>query len=138
MVGRSVAGVAGALALVAALTACVGVPTLSTTGGAQDPDPVTVETPSPITGTTWGGTDSEGDRWRFTFQDDGTVGLVLNGGEFDDPTDVWSVNGGVLSISIRLDSGDAVFTGAYDTERDAIDLDAVLDERTFTLTVTPA
>lgn len=138
MTRRTIVLATGAVALLVALAGCVGVPTLSTTGGAQDPDPVTVETPSPLTGTTWGGTDSAGDDWRFTFQDDGTVGLVLNGTAHDDVSDMWSVNGGVLSITIALDSGEAVFTGDYDPDSDVIDLDAVLDERMFTLTIRPA
>ncbi len=37
-----------------------------------------------LTGTTWGGTDSDGDVWGFEFQSDGTVGLTFNGATYDD------------------------------------------------------
>lgn len=89
-----------------------------------------------LVGTSWSGTDSDGDSWAFDFQEDGTVGLTFAGNSFDDPSDVWKVDGGTLTISVQFDEGEAVLAGGYDEGATSIDLDGTQGDLTWTVTIT--
>jgi len=123
-VRRTLATASTVLLLLASLTACFG--GLPTTGGGS----TTVD----LTGTTWSGTDSDGDFWSFEFQSDGTVGLTYNADSYDDPSDHWEVAGGTLKITTVFDQGDVVFTGPVNDT--AINLSETYPGGTATLTIT--
>jgi hypothetical protein len=119
--------------LVTSLTACfdglLGLPNLGN-GGSESFD-----YDAALAGTSWSGRDSDGDSWEMTFTEDGTVDVELNGRFYDDATDVWIVSGGQITISIVLNSGEALFVGDYDGPNLSIDLDATLTGHSFTLTL---
>lgn len=126
-VRRALATASTVLLLLASLTACFGgLPTAPTTGGGN----TTVD----LTGTTWSGTDSDGDFWEFEFQSDGTVGLTYNADSYDDPADVWAVAAGTLTITTVFDEGDVTFTGQVNDT--SIDLNETYPGGTATLTIT--
>ncbi|GAA2176187.1 hypothetical protein GCM10009846_28980 [Agrococcus versicolor] len=85
---------------------------------APAPEIVPGATEEILAGTTWFGTAAGVAEVTFTFAADGTVDFSsFNGEPFDAPTDVWSVDDGVLSLTIsqlQAPSGaiaDIVFTG---------------------------
>lgn len=123
---RTIATASTALLLLASLTACFG-GGLPTVGGGNS----TVD----LTGTTWSGTDSDGDFWAFEFQSDGTVGLTYNADSYDDATDTWNVAGGTLTITTVFNEGNVVFVGAVNPS--AISLVETYPGGTATLTITP-
>jgi len=123
-VRRTLATASTALLLLASLTACFG--GLPTTGGGN--------TTFDLTGTTWTGTDSDGDFWGFEFQDDGTVGLTYNSDTYDDPSDHWAVSGGTLTITTVFDQGDVTFVGPVNET--SINLAETYPNGTATLTIT--
>jgi hypothetical protein len=88
-----------------------------------------------LVGTSWSGVDSDGDGWGMTFQEDGTVGVELNGNSFDDDTDTWRVDDGVISIDIALTNGPASFVGDFDGVDSPIELDGEVEGHEFTLTL---
>ncbi len=90
-----------------------------------------------LVGTTWSGTDSDGDVWVFDFQEDGTVGLSFGGSSFDDPSDVWKVEGDTLAITVQFDEGEAVLAGGYEEGTTSIDLDGRQGDLVWTVTITP-
>ena len=92
---RTLATASASLLLLVSLTACFG-GGLPTTGGD------TPTTDFDLTGTSWSGTDSDGDFWGFEFQSDGTVGLTYNEDTYDDPADVWKVSGSTLTCRMVL------------------------------------
>ena len=118
---RTLASSAAVLFLVAALTACFGAP--APTNPSYD-----------LTGTSWSGTDSDGDYWAFEFQADGTVGLTYLTDSWDEDVDVWEVSGGTLTITTVFDQGDVVFTGPVSDG--TMNLSATYPGGSFTLTVT--
>lgn len=118
---RTLASSTAVLFLVAALTACFGAP------APANPD-------YDLTGTSWSGTDSDGDFWAFEFQPDGTVGLTYEGDSWDEDIDTWEVSGGTLTITTVFDQGDVVFTGPVSDG--TMNLSATYPGGTFTLTVT--
>jgi len=118
---RALASSTAVLFLVAALTACFGAPAPSNPG-------------YDLTGTSWSGTDSDGDFWAFEFQSDGTVGLTYLTDSWDEDIDVWEVSGGTLTITTVFDQGDVVFTGPVSDG--TMNLSATYPGGTFTLTVT--
>ena len=126
-VRRTLATASATLLLLASLTACFG-GGLPTTGGGD------TDTDFDLTGTSWSGTDSDGDFWGFEFQSDGTVGLTYNDDTYDDPSDVWKVAGSTLTITTVFDQGDVVFTGPVDDS--AINLAGTYPGGTFTVTIT--
>jgi hypothetical protein len=128
---RTLATASATLLLLASLTACFG-GGLPTTGGNQGGGTTTEE--FDLTGTSWSGTDSDGDFWGFEFQSDGTVGLTYNEDTYDDPADTWKVNGGALTITTVFDQGDVVFTGPVDES--SMNLNGTYPGGTFTVTVT--
>lgn len=71
----------------------------------------------------------------MTFQEDGTIGLNLNGNDYDDATDVWDVADGEITISIALARGEAVFTGDYDGIDQPMELDGDYVDGPFSLTL---
>lgn len=135
---------AAVLAVVAvfALTACIQLPFFNQnrSGASDAPDPVDPSTSdgSDLIGTTWTGTDSDGDFWSFDFQDDGTVGFTLIEDSYDDATDTWTVEDGTLTISIAFDSGLGSLAGPYAPGDTAIDLDGTQGDVTWTVTITPS
>jgi hypothetical protein len=137
MTTRRLSVAAAALLLLATLTACF--PSLPNIGGGGG-TPATGgggTTSTDLAGTTWGGTDSDGDTWAFEFQNDGTVGLTYNGDFFDDATDTWTLDGTNLSIHIVGSDSDFDFAGPYDGGS-SIPLTGTYSGGTFTVTVTPA
>jgi hypothetical protein len=118
---RTLATASAALLLLASLTACFGLP-----GGNTDT--------SGLSGTSWSGTDSDGDAWGLEFQGDGTVGLTYNGSSYDDATDTWKVSGSTLDVHVAFGDGDVDLTGPV--AADSIDLDGTHSGGTFTLTIT--
>ena len=123
-VRRTLATASTALLLLASLTACFG--GLPTTGGG--------DTTFDITGTSWSGTDSDGDFWAFEFESDGTVGLTYNSDTYDDPADHWAVSGGTLTITAQFDQGEVKFVGPVDDS--SINLAETYPGGTATLTIT--
>lgn len=123
-VRRTIATASTALLLLASLTACFG--GLPTPGGGS----TTVD----LTGTSWSGTDSDGDFWGFDFQSDGTVGLTYNSDSYDDPSDTWAVSGSTLTIRTVFDQGDVILVGPVNAS--AIDLAGTYPGGTFTVTIT--
>src|SRR5690606_4943135 len=91
---------------------------------------------SELIGTTWVGTDSDGDSWEFELQSDGTVGLTYNDSDYDDPADVWFQSGSQLRINVAFDDGDVDLNGVYTDLDSAIDLAGSYDGGSFSLTVT--
>ena len=126
-VRRTLATASTALLLLASLTACFGgLPTTGTPGGGT--------TDFDLTGTTWTGTDSDGDFWGFEFEADGTVGLTYNEDTYDDPADKWAVSGGTLTITTAFDQGEVKFVGPVDDT--SINLAETYPGGTATLTIT--
>ncbi|WP_439563526.1 hypothetical protein [Microcella sp.] len=121
---RILATAALALALVAGTTGC-----------AQISEVLNPSTGEELVGTTWSGTDSDGDDWGFEFQEGGGVGLTFNEGEYDDDSDVWKVENGVIVIGIAFESGVATLTGPYTRDATSIDLEGEQGEFTWTLTI---
>ncbi|MEN9620430.1 MAG: hypothetical protein RL499_623 [Actinomycetota bacterium] len=108
---------------------------VGTTGCAQVSEVLNPSTGEELVGTTWTGTDSDGDRWGFEFQQGGGVGLTFNDGVYDDDSDVWKVENGTIVIGIAFDSGVATLTGPYTRDATSIDLDGEQGEFTWTLTI---
>jgi hypothetical protein len=128
-VRRTLATASTVLLLLASLTACFGgLPTTPNTGGGG------TTTDFDLTGTSWSGTDSDGDFWGFEFQSDGTVGLTYNADSYDDPADRWAVSGGTLTITTVFDQGDVIFVG--DVNETSINLSETYPGGTATLTIT--
>ena len=91
---------------------------------------------STIAGTTWAGTDSDGDSWEIEFQSDNTLGISYNGDSSDIPDDVWSSNGSTLSLTVTgFTEGDVTFTGTY-SGGNSLTLDGNYVGRSFTLPLT--
>ncbi len=132
-VRRVLAAAAVTAVLVTSLTACFTLPGLP--GNDNGNGNGTVDDGSALVDTTWNGIDSNGDQWGMTFQEDGTIGLNLNGNDYDDATDVWDVSGGEITISIALVRGEAVFTGDYDGIDEPLELDGDYVDGPFTLTL---
>lgn len=125
---RPAALAAVVLTLLVSLTGCFGLPSI--TGGG------TTATDTSLAGTTWGGTDSDGDVWLMDFQADNTVGFTYNDSQFDDATDTWALSGGQLTIVIEFTDGTSTMTGPYSDGASTIDLDGVQGDATWTLTLT--
>ncbi len=106
---RTLATASAALLLLASLTACFGIPTVGTGGG------TTPDTSKDISGTTWTGTDSDGDTWSLEFQADHTIGLIYDSGDpFDDATDTWAQSGTGVTVHVEFTDGNIDMTGVYD------------------------
>lgn len=139
MTPRRLSVAAVALLLIATLTACFAPPLPGTggTNGGAGTDGGGGTTSTDLTGTTWGGTDSDGDTWTFEFQADGTVGLTYNGDGFDDATDTWTLAGSTLTIRVVGSDSQYDFTGTYDGGT-SIPMNGTYSGGTFTVTLTPA
>ena len=126
-----------ALLVLALLTACF--PALPGAGGPPGGDPGTGTdggTSNDLAGTTWSGTDSDGDSWELEFQPDGTVAVAFNeGNRFDDASDTWALSGTTLDIHLVFVESDYDFTGTFDGG-DSIPLDGTWAGGGFTLTIT--
>lgn len=125
---RALATGSATLVLLVSLTACFGLPGLP--GGNSGGDTDT----SSLAGTSWSGTDSDGDTWGIDFQSDGTIGLDYNGSEYDDASDTWKVSGSTLAINVAFDDGAVGLTGPVGES--SMDLDGTYTGGTFTLTLT--
>ena len=121
---RALATVSLALALV-----------VGTAGCAQISEVLNPSTGEELVGTTWSGTDSDGDEWGIEFQEGGGVGLTFNDGEYDDDTDRWTVENGQIAIVIAFETGAATLSGSYTRDATSIDLDGEQGEFTWTLTI---
>ena len=130
---RTLATAAASLVLLASLTACFGIPSLPTTGGDTGGD---TETTSDLAGTSWTGTDSDGDFWAFEFQDDGTLAFTFNENSYDDASDVWTLSGDDLHMSIAFEDGEATFDGTYAEGATSVDLDGAQGDASWTVTIT--
>ena len=134
---KRITGVAATTVVLAALlSGCFGGGTPTTTDPGTGSGTGTEQTTDSLAGTSWSGTDSDGDEWAFDFQDDGTVGLTYNGSSYDDPSDTWKLSGGSLSIHTAFDDGDVDMTGPYADGASSIDLNGTYAGGTFTLTIT--
>lgn len=131
---RVLAVAAASVALVTSLTACFALPGLPNSGNGNGGNG-SVDDGSDLVGTTWNGVDSDGDSWGMTFQEDGTIGLEISSGSYDDDTDVWVVDGGQISIDIALSDGVCAFVGDYDGADSPIELDGTYNGQAFTLTL---
>lgn len=105
------------------------------TGCAQISEVLNPSTGEELIGTSWSGTDSDGDNWAFEFQEGGGVALTFNDGEYDDDSDRWTVERGVIVIVIAFETGLATLTGPYTRDTTRIDLEGEQDEFTWTLTI---
>lgn len=108
---------------------------VGTSGCAQVAEVLNPSTGEELVGTTWSGTDSDGDEWGFEFQAGGGVGLTFNGDEFDDDSDVWKVEEGVIAIGIAFETGVATLTGPYTRDTTVIELQGEQGDTTWTLTI---
>jgi len=108
---------------------------VGTSGCAQFTEVLNPSTGDELVGTTWSGTDSDGDEWGFAFQQGGGVALTFNGDEFDDDTDIWKVEEGVIVIGIVFETGSATLTGPYTRDTTVIDLEGEQGDATWTLTI---
>lgn len=105
------------------------------TGCAQFTEAINPSTGEELIGTSWSGTDSDGDDWGFEFQRGGGVALTFNGDEFDDDSDVWKVQDGAIAIAIAFDTGIARLDGAYTRDATVIELEGSQGDATWTLTI---
>jgi hypothetical protein len=128
---RTLATAAASLLLLVSLTACFGLPGLPTTGGGGGDAPTT-----DLAGTSWTGTDSDGDFWAFEFQNDGTLAFSFNEDSYDDATDVWTLSGDALHLSIAFTDGEATFDGTYTEGASSVDLAGKQGEAEWTVTIT--
>lgn len=108
---------------------------VGTSGCAQIAEVLNPSTGEELIGTSWSGTDSDGDDWGFEFQRGGGVALTFNGDEFDDDSDVWKVEEGAISIGIAFETGVATLTGPYTRDTTVIDLEGVQGDITWTLRI---
>jgi len=104
-------------------------------GCAQISEVLNPSTGEELVGTTWSGTDSDGDDWAFEFQQGGGVAVTFNDGQYDDDSDRWVVENGTIAIAIAFDTGVANLTGAYARDATTLDLDGEQGEFTWTLTI---
>lgn len=132
---RTLATASASLLLLASLTACFGLPGLPG-GSTGEPESGGGTETSDLVGTAWSGTDSDGDFWAFEFQDDQTIGFTLNEDSYDDATDVWSLTGDDLHISIAFVDGEATLDGVYTEGATSIDLAGQQGEAVWTVTIT--
>ncbi len=119
------------LATVALAVALVG----ATSGCAQVSELLDPSTGEELVGTTWSGTDSDGEHWAFEFQPDGGLGLTFGGGEYDDDSDIWKVEDGVIAIGIAFETGIANLTGPYSRDATTLDLEGQQEDVTWNLTI---
>lgn len=130
---RLASGIAAFVFAAAALTGCAFIPSIpSGSDSGSDSDG---GTSSELAGTTWSGTDSDGDEWGLEFQPDGTVGLDYNGDTFDDATDVWAQAGDTVTIHIGFDDGDIDMIGQYEGLDAPMETTGTYDGGTFTVTL---
>ena len=106
-----------------------------TSGCAQISEVLNPSTGEELVGTTWSGTDSDGDEWGFEFQADGGLAFTYNEGSYDDDTDRWTVENGQIAIAIAFETGAATLTGPYTRDTASIDLEGEQGDATWTLTI---
>lgn len=125
---RPLAVAAVVLTLLVSLSGCFLIPsTGGSSGGSTD---------TTLAGTSWTGTDSDGDTWVFDFQADNTLGFTLNTDSYDDATDTWTVAGGTLTITIEFTDGTAKMVGPYSSGATSISLVGTQDTATWTVDIT--
>lgn len=64
---------------------------------------------SSLTGTTWSGTDSDGDAYTFTFEPNGRLRYTSPSGSYFQPQDTWSQSGN--RVTMKMNDGYAVYEG---------------------------
>jgi hypothetical protein len=124
-----------AVAALFALSGCFAIPNLTpdATPSLRASDGSGAE----LIDTTWQGTDSDGDQWVYTFQEDHTVAVTYNGDSYDDPDDVWTVSGTAISISVYGGDtfGDVIHTGEYTGLDNPMELNVRTTVGDFTWTI---
>ena len=144
---RSALAVALAAVTIVALAGCIRLPFIPTgsgdtsSGGGSVVESSDADAPTPeqaIVDTTWAGTDSDGDRWKITFQDGGGIAFSYGDNSYDDDTDTWTLEGSTLTITIAFDEGTAYMTGEFVDADTTISLDGQEGEATWTLDLEPA
>jgi len=108
---------------------------VSATGCAQISEVLNPSTGEELVGTTWSGTDSDEAAWVLEFQEGGGVGLTFAEGVYDDDSDVWKVENGVIVIGIAFETGIANLTGAYSRDATSLDLEGRQGDVTWNLTI---
>jgi hypothetical protein len=108
---------------------------VGTAGCAQISEVLNPSTGEELVGTTWSGTDSDGDEWGIEFQANGGLAFSYNEGSYDDDTDRWTVENGQIAIAIAFETGAASLTGPYTRDATSIDLDGEQGDVTWTLTI---
>jgi len=135
---RTLGGIAVLALAAAALAGCAFIPSIPTGAGSGNDsgDQVTGDSNSELAGTSWSGTDSDGDTWGLEFQSDGTVGLTYDGNSFDDDTDVWAQAGDTVTVHIEFTDGPIDLIGQYAGLEAPMESTGTYDGGTFTLTLT--
>jgi hypothetical protein len=133
---RTAAAVPLGLASLFLLTSCFLTPTPAPS---PTPTPTASGDGQELIDTTWVGTDSDADDWAFTFQEDGTVAVALNGNANDDPRDLWSVSETEIVISVNGGDrfGEILHIGEYLGLDQPMELSArtSVGEQTWTVTL---
>ena len=137
---RALATGAALVLALGALAGCAGEPAPTPSAGPSESSSPASE----LAGTTWTGTDSDGDAWTLELEPDGTVAWTF---EFDPQglaevttgateADTWSHDGDTVRIHLEFDDGPVDFTGAYAGLDAPIDATGGYDGGEFTLTLT--
>jgi len=138
---RLVAAAATVALLTAVLAGCSLIPNLTgagSEGASSDGGTSDSASTSELAGTTWTGTDSDGDSWGLELQPDGTVGLTYGGSTFDDATDIWAQAGDTVTIHVEFDDGPIDIVGQYEGLDAPLETVGTWSDGTFTLTLTQA
>lgn len=125
---RPAALAAVVVTLLLALSGCFGTPSVVSGGGTT--------TDTSLAGTSWAGTDSDGDTWELEFQADNSLAFTYNGESYDDASDTWALAGGTLTTTIVFSDGTATMTGPYAAGATSIDLNGSQGDATWTLPIT--
>lgn len=126
---RSVAAGSALLFVLGALAGCGLIPGLP--GGSSG-----ASVDSELVGTTWSGTDSDGDSWGLELQGDGTIGLTYNGSSYDDAGDTWTQSGNTVAMHIAFDDGAVDLVGDYQGLDAPMEADGSYAGGSFTVTLT--
>src|SRR5262249_10575272 len=78
------------------------------------PPPVTPRAPQSIEGSTWSGSDSDGDDYVFWFEPRSHLRYRSPTGTYDDPTDTWTQDG--AKVHIEMTGGYAVYDGVIEND----------------------
>lgn len=112
----------------------------------SSPTPDAVETPSPdpieditpiLAGTTWAGTDSDGNTWDVDLEADGTIVFAYNDyASWPDAGGVWSTDGDVVHLGFGFDDGRIDMVGRFDGLDQPMQAEGTRPQGTFTIILT--